>query len=132
VSGVVKDTGGIGWVPNKSRVEAWILEGRGDSKGMKDSIDLQTIKGPLQEPVLVGFNVGSLLWRGDNSDFILRENTLTESVCAVTLTKGATLLISKADKEAEAVLAKDGSKSIALAPNSILVTPKNHNARFST
>ncbi len=92
---------------------------------------MQAIEGPLQEPVLVGFDVGSPLWRADNNDFIVRENALTESICAVTLTKGMTLLNREADKESEAVLAKDGSKLIALAPNLILVIPKNHNARFS-
>jgi hypothetical protein len=115
--------------------------GRAQPKGSKDSIDfvipvswaaMQTIECPLQEPVLVGFNVGSPLWRADNSDFILGENALTESVCAVALTKGTMLLNSKANKESEAVLAKNGSKLIDLAPNSILMIPKNHNARFST
>jgi hypothetical protein len=86
----------------------------------------------LQEPLLVRFDAKSPLWRTDNSDFILGEKVLIESVCAVTLTKGTTLLNGKADEELEAILAKDGSKSIALAPNLILVIPKNHNARFST
>jgi hypothetical protein len=81
-----RDAGGIRWVPNKSQVEAWILKGRVQLKGTKDSVyfvvpvswaAMQIIEGPLQEPVLVGFDGGSPLWRADNSDFILGENTLT-------------------------------------------------------
>jgi hypothetical protein len=30
-----RDAGGIGWVPNKCRVEAWILEGRAQPKGTR-------------------------------------------------------------------------------------------------
>jgi hypothetical protein len=91
----------------------------------------QTVEGTLQEPVFIGFDVRSALGRADNSDLIWRENALTEGILAVALTKGTPLLNSKTDKKAEAVLAKNGGKAIALAPYAVLVIPQNHNPRFS-
>ncbi len=69
--------------------------------------------------------------RADNSDFIGWEDALTESILAVALTKGTPLLNGKADKEVEAVLAKNWGESIALVPYAVFVIPENYNPRFS-
>jgi hypothetical protein len=106
-------------VTDKTGIEAQIFERGCEAIGVEDCADLiipvsgaplEAKEGALKKPILIrsGFQIAA---RGSNNgNLIWRENSLTEGVFAVALTKRTKTCNSHTSKEAERILSKDWSK----------------------
>jgi len=92
----------------------------------------QAVKGTLEKPIFVWCSVGIAAGRTYNSEFIRRKNALAKGVLTVALTKRTMRSNRHAGKKAKGILAKNGSKLLALFPNAVLMIPKDDDARFGT
>ncbi len=114
-------------------------EGGGETNGAKNGVDFivpvvraaaQAVKGTLEKPIFVWCCFGIAAGRTDNSDFIRRKSALAKGVLTVALMKRLVRIHCHAGKKAKGILAKDGSKLLALFPNAVLMIPKDDNAGF--
>jgi hypothetical protein len=62
----------------------------------------------------------------------MRENTLTESVLTIALTKCPTFLNGKTGEEMEGVLMDNRGKTIAFGPDAVFMIPEHHNLIVNT
>jgi len=134
-------SGRIRGVPDETAVETRILERGGKTNGAKNGVDFivplvraaaQVVKGTLEKPIFVWCCFGIAAGRTDDSDFIRQKNALAKGILTVTLTKRTARSHRHAGKKAKGILAKDGSKLLALFPNAVLMIPEDDDAGFGT
>jgi hypothetical protein len=82
---------------------------------------METVEHPFKQPVFVLLGVWVPDQWFDNSDFVRREDALTEGIFAVTPLKHLMLLYGHADDEAHGVRSEDWGVLILLGPISVLV-----------
>ncbi len=82
---------------------------------------METVVHPFKQPVFVLLGVWVPDWWFDNSDFVRREDALTEVVFAVALLKCLVLLYGHADNKVHGVRSEDWGILILLGPISVLV-----------
>jgi hypothetical protein len=81
----------------------------------------ETVECPFKQPVFVLLGVWVPDQWFDNSDFVRREDALTEGVFAVSLLKCLVSLYGHADNEVHGVRSEDWGVFILLEPISVLV-----------
>jgi hypothetical protein len=125
-----RTAGGVLWVTDKSGVKAGVFQGGGETNRNKNSINFvvpmlrtstETIKCVEEEPIFLGIGLRVPGRRTNNSSFFWRENSVTEGIFTVSLTKGASFFYCKTDKETKRVAKKNWGKTIAFAPNSFFL-----------
>jgi hypothetical protein len=132
---------GIGRINNTTGEKAWVLQRRAKTNWLEDFVDFvipkmrattETIECVLKEPVFIVVSVKIPSWGADDCNFLRRQNTLTEGILAIALTKRAPFLDGKADQEAEWIAREDRSKLVQLRPDLAFMIPKHDDARLST
>ncbi len=82
---------------------------------------METIECPFKQPVFILLGVSVPDWWFEDSDFVRREDALTEGIFAVALLKCSVSLYGHADDEAHGVRSEDWGVLILLGPISVLV-----------
>ena len=84
----------------------------------------------LQEPLFIFGSIRVAQGRMGNSDFLGRENALTESLLTIALFEAAATLDSQTDKEPEAIKPKNRCKSFTLGPVAVLTIAQDNDTGF--
>jgi hypothetical protein len=121
---------GIGWVDDSATEEARVVSILAERNFLQDGFNLdipvsrtatEAVEPPSQQPVFVLFGIWVPDRWFDDSDFIRREDALTEGILAIALLKCLVSLDSHADDEAYGVGSEDWGVLILLGPISVLV-----------
>jgi hypothetical protein len=122
----------IGWVGNIATEEAWVISILAEPDFLQDGFNLdipvsrttkEAVERPFQQPVFVLFGIWVPDRWFDDSDFVRREDALTEGIHAIALLKCPVLLDGHADNEAHGVGSEDWGVLILLGSVSVLVIP---------
>jgi hypothetical protein len=126
---------------DKASIETWILERRHESNQSKDSAVFivpmrcaapKAVQSLLEKPILVRSSLWVPARRANNGNLVRRENALTKRILTVTLMERATGCKSHTGKEMKRILAKDGSKLLALLPHLVFVIAEDNNSKLCT
>ena len=90
----------------------------------------KTVECPFKKPLFIRRCLRVTTGRVYDSNLVGWKNSLTESVLAIALAKGAARSDSHTREKVKPVLAKDWSKFITFLPDTVLVILMDNNARF--